>query len=194
MEMLHSILLPHKELVGKVCSIVTIAQFFSGAFLCRDIYKKKSTEGISALPFIGGVTIGVLMLKYAVFLQDESVFVVNMAAVILNSLYLGFYFLYSKDNWEEVYKPTSYGLLLVAVCLGYAEMESPEVLEYRYGLLVTILMLLLMASPLKDLGEIISSKDASAIPFPLTFMGSIVSLLWLLYGIILQNNFMVELV
>lgn len=36
-----------------------------------------------------------------------------------------------------------------------------------------------------------STKDASSIPFPMTFMATIVTFLWLLYGIILDNSFMV---
>ncbi|XP_045473718.1 sugar transporter SWEET1-like [Harmonia axyridis] len=191
METLHELLLPYKEEVGKLAGILTIAQFFSGIFICRDIYKNKSTEGISSIPFVGGITIGVLNLKYGFLLQDEVMNVVNTAAIILNLLYLAFYFLYSNNTWSDIYKPGIYGSLLIAICLGYTEMEAPEVLEFRYGLLVTVLMLLLMGSPLKDVGKIIATKDASSIPFPLTFMATIVTFLWLLYGIILDNNFMV---
>lgn len=38
---------------------------------------------------------------------------------------------------------------------------------------------------------IVEKQDASSIPFPMTFMGAVVSFLWLLYGIILLNYFMV---
>ncbi|XP_044753679.1 sugar transporter SWEET1-like [Coccinella septempunctata] len=191
MESLHDLLLPYKEEVGKLAGIVTIAQFFSGIFICRDIYNQGSTKGISSIPFVGGITIGVLNLKYGFLLQDEVMNVVNTAAIILNLLYLSFYFLYSNNTWGDIYKPGIYGALLVSVCLGYTEVESPDLLEYRYGLLVTVLMLLLMGSPLIDIKTIISSKDASSIPFPLTFMAAIVTFLWLLYGIILDNTFMV---
>lgn len=55
METISNILQPHKELVGSLASVVTIGQFFSGVFLCYDIYKKRSTQGTPAMPFIGGV-------------------------------------------------------------------------------------------------------------------------------------------
>ncbi|KAK9890813.1 hypothetical protein WA026_012157 [Henosepilachna vigintioctopunctata] len=191
METLHNILLPYREVIGKVASVVTIGQFFAGVFICRDIFKQKSTKGISAVPFIGGVALGTLMLKYGFLLQDEAMLTVNIAAILINLLYVIFYSVYTKNSWEEVYKPVSCGVLLVAVCLGYTEIESPELLEYRYGMLITVLMLLLLGSPLKDVGQIISSKDASSIPFPITFMGAIVTFLWLLYGIVLDNTFMI---
>lgn len=39
--------------------------------------------------------------------------------------------------------------------------------------------------------SIIAKKDASSIPFPITLMAAIVTFLWFIYGIILQNNFMI---
>lgn len=54
MEALSKSLQPHKDTIGSIASVVTIGQFFSGAFICLDIYKKKRTDGISAMPFIGG--------------------------------------------------------------------------------------------------------------------------------------------
>ncbi|CAH0556042.1 unnamed protein product [Brassicogethes aeneus] len=191
MERLSASLQPHKELVGSIASIVTILQFFTGAFLIKDIYKKQSTEGIPAIPFIGGIVIGSLTLKYAQILNDPAMLQVNVFAIILNSIYLMVYFAYSKDRVKEVWQPVSVGVAIAAVFLGYAAVESPANLEFRYGLAVTVLMLLLVASPLMDVAEIISNKDASSIPFPMTLMGSLVSFLWLIYGIILLNNFMI---
>lgn len=38
---------------------------------------------------------------------------------------------------------------------------------------------------------ILEKEDASSIPFPMTLMGSVVTFLWLLYGIVLLNYFMI---
>ncbi|XP_050498588.1 sugar transporter SWEET1 [Diabrotica virgifera virgifera] len=191
MEALSNILQPYKNVVGQTASIVTIAQFFSGAFICKDIYKKKSTAGIQAVPFIGGITIGILMLKLALLMNDAAMLQVNVAAIGLNVLYLAFYYYYSADKYNEVLKPGSVGVAIVAVFIGYSLVEAPELLEYRYSLVVTILMLALIGAPLLDVKAIIDKRDASSIPFPLTFMGTIVTALWLIYGIILQNAFMI---
>lgn len=57
MEALSQTLQPYKDIIGQVAGIVTIAQFFSGSFICKDIYKKGSTKGIEATPFIGGIVV-----------------------------------------------------------------------------------------------------------------------------------------
>lgn len=191
MEALSDILQPYKESVGAVAGIVTIAQFFSGAFMCKDIYKNKSTVGTPSMPFIGGIVIGTLMLKYSIMLADKATVVVNLAAIILNAFYLSFYYGYSENRSDEIYKPLSYGAALVAVLLAYTSWEDPTVVEYRYSIITTVLLLLLIGSPLFRVSDIVRTKDASCIPFPITFMGMLCSSLWLLYAIILLNNFMI---
>lgn len=57
MEALSQNLQPYKDLIGQIASIVTIGQFFSGVFICKDIYKNGTTKGISAIPFIGGIVV-----------------------------------------------------------------------------------------------------------------------------------------
>lgn len=55
MEPLSAVLKPYKGTVGAVASVVTIGQFFSGALICKDIHRNKSTHGISSMPFVGGL-------------------------------------------------------------------------------------------------------------------------------------------
>lgn len=57
MEFLSKSLQPHKDFVSTVASVVTIGQFFSGVFVCKDIYKKGNTRGIPSTPFIGGIVV-----------------------------------------------------------------------------------------------------------------------------------------
>lgn len=165
-----SILLqPYKEPVGTVAGVVTIAQFFSGAFICKDIYKKGSTDGISSNPFVGGIVMyvfdvcaacgqmtltswlffssGLLMLKYSFILDDNVMLYVNISAIVLNVLYLLFYYVYARVR-RDLFKSMSVGAGVIGVMLGYAFLERPDRLEYRFGLVVTVLMLLLLGSPL----------------------------------------------
>ena len=94
---------------------------------------------------------GVLMLKYAFLLEDKAMFQVNTAAIILNLVYVFCYAIYSRNRKNEIVKPLAKGITLMGVLLGYARWEDSDVLEYRYGFIVTILMLLLLGSPLVDI-------------------------------------------
>ncbi|EFA09565.2 sugar transporter SWEET1 [Tribolium castaneum] len=190
MESLSQTLQPHKDTVGTVASYLTILQFFSGVFICRDIYKKGNTDGVNSMPFVGGIMLGLAMLKYGLMLGDENMLLVNLFAIVLNVIYCIVYYFYSNDKWKQILKPLSISMAFVAVLWGYCEYESPSVVEFRYGLIVTILMLAVLGSPLLGVKEIIEKKDASEIPFVLTLMATLVTFSWLLYAIILKNEFM----
>ncbi|XP_076266815.1 sugar transporter SWEET1-like [Rhynchophorus ferrugineus] len=191
MESISQILQPYRDIVGEVASYVTIAQFFSGILLCRDIYKKGSTKGFVATPFIGGLTLGVLMLKYGLLLSDPASIKVNLVAIVLNILYLLVFYQYNNNRTQDVLKPLGYATTVVAVLLGYAEVESPDKIEFRFGLIVNGFLLALIAFPLFGVREIIAKRDASSIPVLMTFMSTLVTFMWLLYGIILRNTLMV---
>ena len=42
-----------------------------------------------------------------------------------------------------------------------------------------------------ELKQVIQDKSTASLPFPLIFMGFVVSLAWLIYGIILNSLFMI---
>lgn len=113
------------------------------------MYKKRTVNAITVFFFSG-----VLMLQYGIMLQDPAMFNVNMAAIILNAFYLLFYYSYTKVK-SEVIKSISIGVAVAAVFLAYARMENPDNVEYRFGLIVTVLMLALLGSPLL---EVVSKK------------------------------------
>ncbi|CAH1979507.1 unnamed protein product [Acanthoscelides obtectus] len=182
---------PYTDVVAQVASIVTIAHMFTGVLLCRDIYNKKSTQGTPAMPFIGGIAMGAMVLKHGLILNDTAMLQVNTVGIILNLAYIGVYYHYSKDKYNEVLRPLGIAVAIVSVVIGYAHVESADKVEFRYGMVVTILMLMLLGAPLLDVRNIIEKKDASSIIFSLTVMAALVTFLWLLYGLVIKNAFII---
>lgn len=90
------------------------------------------------------------MLKYGLLVNDSAMITVNVAAIFLNSIYSLFFYKYAADKYEDVLKPVAFGVATLAVFLGYAQLENPENLEYRFGLVLTLLMLALIGAPLLD--------------------------------------------
>lgn len=178
----------YKEIVGSAAGVVTILQCFAPAFMCKDIIKKGSTTGVDPLPFIGGTAMGILMLQHGIILNDPAMIPVNIFAITLNISYFICYYYYCTDR-SALMSSVSKAVGFVAVLLAYANWESKENVEYRFGMIVTVLMLLLIGSPLMSLGEIIKTKDTSSLPFPLIVSGSLVTFLWLLYGMCIHNVF-----
>lgn len=180
----------YKEIVASCASICTMAQMSAGTLICKDIYQKGSSRGFDPMPFLGGIGMCILMLQYAWIVRDPAMINVNVFGLLTNTAYMAVYYYYSphtKDTLALIGKAA----VFVAVFLAYAQVEDPEKLEFRFGLIVTGLFFLLIASPLLHIREIIKTKNTDILPFPLIFMGTIVIFLWLLYGIIINNVFII---
>ncbi|KOC71289.1 Sugar transporter SWEET1 [Habropoda laboriosa] len=180
----------YKELVASCASICTMGQMLAGTLICKDIYRKGSSKGFDPMPFLGGIGMCTLMLRYAWIVRDPAMININVFGLLTNVAYMSVYYYYSpqtKDTLALIGKVTAF----VMVLLAYAQMENAENIEFRFGLIVTVLLMLLIGSPLVHLGEIIETKNTDILPFPLIFMGSIVTFLWLLYGLVIGNGFII---
>ncbi|XP_015183790.1 PREDICTED: sugar transporter SWEET1 [Polistes dominula] len=180
----------YKDIVGTCAAITTIGHMLSGTFVCKDIYKKGTSKGFDPMPFLGGIGMTILMLRYALMLGDLVMVKVNVFGFVTNVIYMAVYYYYSPHT-RDTLMLISKAVGLIAVFLTYAQMEHPDKVEYRFGIIVTILLYLLIASPLIHLKNIIKTKDTSILPFPLIVMGTAVSFQWLLYGIIINNIFVI---
>lgn len=190
MDALADILQPYKEIVGSIAAFVTIGQMFSGSFICWDIYKQGSTRGIGIMPFLGGVVMTILNLQYGYILRDDTMIQVNMFGLALNIIYVVIYFNYSQQK-VKVWAQIGLAGAVSAALIGYAQTEDPKLVETRFGTIITAFMFYLIASPLFGLKEIIQNKSTEGMPFPIILSGTVVTFMWLLYGIILRNKFLV---
>ncbi|XP_054287152.1 sugar transporter SWEET1-like [Macrosteles quadrilineatus] len=179
----------YKDLVATAAGITTVAQCFSPIFMCKKIVQSGTSKGTDPMPFIGGMALAVLFLKYGLILNDPAMIPVNIFAFALNFGYTICYYVYSTET-SQLFSALGKATALVAVLLGYTQWEAQEHVEFRFGLIVTVLMLGLIGSPLLSLKEIIRTKSTESLPFPLIASGTVVTLLWLLYGIIIDNVFM----
>ncbi|KAG8037418.1 hypothetical protein G9C98_005628 [Cotesia typhae] len=154
----------YKEIVANVASVCTMGHMLSGT--------------------------GMLMFQYAFILNDPAMIKVNMFGLTTSILYVTVFYLYAP-NKGEMMKLIGKTLGLASIFLAYAKFESPDLIEFRYGLLTTALLLMLVGTPLMNLDQVIKTKSTEILPFPLIAMGTVVSFLWLLYGIIIDNGFIV---
>lgn len=134
----------------------------------------------------------VIGLRFAYALGDDSMINVNFLSLAVNIIYTCFFYIYTPNNTKTaVWGQIGIGGALSVAVLAYSQYEDPKLLEFRLGMLLTFCLFGLVASPYLSLGEIIRNKSTGELPFPIIFSGTIVSALWLLYGIILNNGVMV---
>ncbi|KAL0268729.1 UNVERIFIED_CONTAM: hypothetical protein PYX00_010553 [Menopon gallinae] len=178
--------------VGVCASVVTMAQMFTGVYMCRTIYQKKSTKNIDALPFIAGFVISALILQQARLMGDFAMQFVNLFGLILNCGYLTFYHVYSsEENRKKMMKYLMKAIVFLTLTVGYSLMESREHVETRYGMIVTCVIIFMTAFPLTELPRVLRTKSTEGLPFPMILSGFFVSILWLLYGLLIWSKILI---
>ena len=131
-------------------------------------------------------------LQYGVIVRDSAITNVSFVGFCLSFLYSLFYVFYtSKAGKPATWKKIYIGAAITAACIAYAKYEDPANLEFRFGLIITVIMFAMVGAPLLDLGTIIRNKSVGQMPFAMTLIGGIVGFLWLLYAIILNNSLMI---
>jgi len=176
------------DIVGKFAAVATVGTFFAPVPICRDIIKNKSTKNVDPIPFIGGMAMSILMIKNGLLMNDPNIIPVNIFGFVLNLIYFLVYYYYT-DNSSPLFSMLKKAALFTGVLWGYTIIENEKLIEYRFGIILTVLMLALIGSPLFSLSDIIKNKDASILPFPMISSGAVVGFLWLIYGLLIDNIF-----
>lgn len=180
----------YKDLVGSAAAVVTAAQFFSPVFICKKIVNQGSTENVDPTPFVGGLGMGLLMLQQGLLLGDVPMIAVNVLALVLNLCYTAVYYLYTTQKGKLILT-IGRTLFFALAIIAYANIDSnPDRVDLIYSSIVTVLLLSLIGAPLLEVKQILATKNAEKLPFPLILSGTVVTFLWLLYGIIINNVFM----
>ncbi|CAB3252037.1 unnamed protein product [Arctia plantaginis] len=190
MDALANVLQPYKVIVGQVTTLVTVIQMLSGTFLCWDIYKQGSTRGVAITPLLGGLVLNILNVKYGYIIRDDPCIQVSLLGTFLHLIYSVFYFQYTNEKMK-VWMQFGLCSILSTVLIGYTQIEDPGLVEDRFGWIITVIFLTLIASPLSGLKTVIKNQSTEGMPFPIILSGAIVSFAWLVYGFILRNDLIV---
>lgn len=94
-----------------------------------------------------------MITRFGMILNDLPTVRTNLIGVILNILYLSFFYTYTTNAKDKTYAWAQLGFggaFLVGV-FAYAEVEQKDVLIPRFGWLVTAILFLLVGSPFLSL-------------------------------------------
>lgn len=77
---------------------------------------------------------------------------VNFFGLVLNIIYMTVYYVYTPGKHKTtVWAQIGLSGAFSAVVLGYAQYEHPDFLEFRFGMIMTVFLFALVASPFLSL-------------------------------------------
>lgn len=180
----------YKELVGALASYAQIAQMLAGSLMCWEFHRNGTTRPTPATMFVMGTALGVAMLEFARMMGDAAMLRANWVGLVLSVAYLLCYWYYC-DDVPGFYRSLATGGAVAGGLVAYARFEDPALVEHRFGVVLTGFFFFMVSLPLFSVGEIIRTKNSASIPLPMLVPGTVVSSLWLLYGVIIDSGFMI---
>ncbi|XP_011181786.1 sugar transporter SWEET1 [Zeugodacus cucurbitae] len=191
MDALGDLLAPYSDSIAKVAGTITTLQFLSGIFLLNDIRKRGRSDGYPPEPFLGGVVLSVLTLKMGTLMGDSATIMVNILGFAINVVFMTAFYWYSSNEFKmKIWSKIGIAGAFTVACLAYAAFEDPKKIEFRFGMLITGILVFLVGSPLLQLNKIIEKKSTEGMPFPIILTGTLVAASWALYAISIRNFMM----
>lgn len=82
-------------------------------------------------------------------MKDPAMIQANVVGFGISVAYSVFYYCYTpRQSKAAFWKQLGIAGAVTAAVLGYAQIENAELVEDRFGLIITVMMLLLIAQPL----------------------------------------------
>lgn len=170
----------------------SIFLYLSGGSTCLFIIRKQSVGHIPLFPYIATCVSSTIWLKYGFIQNNGTIKVVNSIGSLLQVVYICVYYMYCHEKRRV--NLTIFGSAMFLYCtLFYAKYLaiSDSVAATHLGLIGTFLSIVMTASPLITVSEIIRTKCTSSMAFPFVFVCFISCILWALFGFLIHDTFIV---
>lgn len=94
-------------------------------------------------------------------MNDPAMIRANVVGFAISVVYSVFFYLYTpRQSKGDFWKQLGIAGAITAAIVGYAKIENPEVVEDRFGLIITVLMLMLIAQPLFGLVSLFREQQS----------------------------------
>uniref|UniRef100_A0A914BXR3 Sugar transporter SWEET n=1 Tax=Acrobeloides nanus TaxID=290746 RepID=A0A914BXR3_9BILA len=170
----------------------TICLFMCGTQIISRIHKHGTTEGTGIAPFLLTAISCAGWTGYGVLKNDGAVILVNGVGLVIQSLYLLYYYRMTHyPRKRNITRLLLFTLFLYTVTFLYVQSDRPHSEKENYmGLICMLLTIATIGSPLVDVGQVIRTKSTESMPFMLCVTNMAVSVQWLLYGILVDDIYM----
>ncbi|VDN03390.1 unnamed protein product [Thelazia callipaeda] len=169
--------------------VTTVSLFFCGIPICVNIWKRRSTVDISAVPFLMGVLGAVYWLRYGIMKIDYTMISVNIFAASLMSIYLIFYhFMSEKKLWISI--EICAVIFLISLMLFLVQIYGKDIF-HPLGFTCMTFNIINFGAPLAGLKVVLRQRSCDTLPLPMCIANLLVSSQWALYGILVSDVYII---
>lgn len=176
-----------KALVSAVAMCASIGLMFSGTPQMLDVIRAGNTGSKTFGPFAAMLLDNAAGLWFSTLIQDVLSFRLRTMGTVLNVCYIGIMIAYSRNKRQDMTVLTGVLAAIAAAWVGVNAVAHPKSHVDVLGSINTATAIAFAASPLANIGTVISSKDASSIPFPLCTALAVCASSWAVYGMLIRG-------
>ncbi|PIK55511.1 putative sugar transporter SWEET1 [Apostichopus japonicus] len=181
----------HLYLLSWITVVFTVAMNLTGIPSCLEIYNSKTTQHVMFLPF---VTMGInncLWYTYGVFVTDWNLMISNLFGMALQILYIIIFLAFAHPKVLHLGQFCVAVVILAAIIMYFTTSRQPdELLIVQLAFVCISSTMVMYLSPLTELAAVFRTKNARKISMPLALASFSCSVLWMLYGIMVQDIFL----
>ncbi|XP_023004306.1 bidirectional sugar transporter N3-like [Cucurbita maxima] len=176
---------------GILGNIVSFFVYLAPLPTFNRIWRKKSTEGFHALPYLVALFSSALWLFYA-FLKTNTflLITINSFGCVIEFLYFLLFILFATNPIRimtirlfAVMNMGLFGLILLAIHF----IPKPSNRVQVMGWICVTVSVSVFAAPLSILRQVIRTKSVEYMPFTLSFFLTLSAIMWFAYGVFLND-------
>ncbi|NP_001356278.1 Bidirectional sugar transporter SWEET11-like [Zea mays] len=184
---------PWASVFGILGNIISFLVFLAPVPTFLRVYRKKSTEGFSSVPYVVALFSCTLWILYALVKTNSSpLLTINAFGCVVEAAYILLYLVYAPRG-ARLRALASFLLLDVAAFSLVAVVTVVLVAEpHRVRVLGSVCLAFSMAvfvAPLSVIFVVIRTKSAEFMPFTLSFFLTLSAVAWFLYGLFTKDPY-----
>lgn len=177
--------------VSWLATISTIGLFLTGISLVLKVRRQGDTKDVTMVPFLVTIANCAFWLKYGLMTQDSTLITVNMTGMMVEVVYLIYYYSYTGLTTR---RPVTRQIGAFFTCVGilfYVAVYQTASPVVAIGYVGSCTAMGVYGSPLATVAQVIRQRSSEFMSFPLSVAGLLVSVEWLIYGLLLGDNFLI---
>ncbi|XP_057972571.1 bidirectional sugar transporter SWEET14-like [Malania oleifera] len=177
---------------GLLGNIISFMVYLSPLPTFCKIYKRKSTEGFQAVPYVVALFSAMLWIYYALLKQGANLLItVNSVGCLIELIYISMYLFYAPKKAKIAAMKLllllnfgAFGLILVVTTFLANGSKRVKIL----GWFCVAFSASVFAAPLCVIRQVIRTKSVEFMPFPLSFCLTLCAVVWFFYGLLLKDT------
>nr|AWO14218.1 sugar transporter SWEET11b [Saccharum spontaneum] len=184
---------PWASAFGILGNIISFLVFLAPVPTFLRVYRKKSTEGFSSVPYVVALFSCTLWILYALVKTNSSpLLTINAFGCVVEATYILLYLIYAPRAARLrtlasffLLDVAAFALIVVVAVVLVAEPHRVRVL----GSICLAFSMAVFVAPLSVIFVVIRTKSAEFMPFTLSFFLTLSAVAWFLYGLFTKDPY-----